>query len=106
MQDAVLIYLMLVNMRHSGYVALFVGSPRRLTAKCLLVAAAIARSLSNPASAAASAMSRGLRIAGVGTRAAASASAKSHGNLAIAPTPQLEWLQALTRLENYIASAA
>jgi hypothetical protein len=85
MHDALLIYLMITNMRHAGYFRFAADLFQSAMARCMATRFAVERNWK------------------VAVRRA-SALAEFRSGAAANLVPQREWLQALTRLENYVVS--
>ena len=111
MHDALLIYFMITNMRHAGYFHFAAHLLQRARAQCVAVWFAIERTWKAAVTTAGRNMfgvnmlGRNMGSArGGGTRRRASALTKTHSGAAINLAAQSDWLQALTRLENYVVS--
>jgi hypothetical protein len=116
MQDALLIYLMITNMRHAGGFRFAAYLVQEAGAQCMAVwfaieryrkaaVATIGRNVLGGNLLRGNMFSRNVGSArGGGVRRRASALAKLHSGAAIDLVTQCDWLQALTRLENYVVS--
>jgi hypothetical protein len=100
MHDALLIYFMITNMRHAGYFRFAVRPFQRARAQYTSVWFAVERSWKATMATVGQNVSGGR---GGGTRRA-SALAKFYSGDTISLAAQSDWLQALTRLENYVVS--
>lgn len=115
MQDALLIYLMIANMRHAGGFHVAAHLLQQARTLCATTGIAIERDRKAVWRAVMAAIGRyligpcltGPYLAGACGRGAsrrASALPKSRSRTVVDLVGQCDWLQALTRLENYVAS--
>jgi hypothetical protein len=110
MQDALLIYLMIANLRNAGGFHVAAHWFQQARTLCATMGIAIERNWKAVWRAVMAAIGRyliGPHLAGAcgsGASQRTSASPKSRSRAAIDLMGQCDWLQALTRLENYVAS--